>query len=83
MTYTVKQMENAIEEVKREEGEFRSDRSTGDPVRNLSHLRAANALAGAITIIAELAGRLSAAEELLAEARRPESKRRYRAGEEN
>ena len=63
-------MENAIEELKKWEGEFRDDRSTGDPARNLSHLRAANALAGAIVIIAELSGRLSATEELLSAARR-------------
>ena len=60
-------MEDRVEWLKTREADFRAGIG---PVPALSPLAAANTLDEAIGIIAELCGRLSAAEELLSAARR-------------
>ena len=83
MTFSIKQMEDRIAWLKTREAKFREGVDTSKtPLdaenrenlqidASITPLDAANTLDLAIEIIAELAGRLSAAEELLAEARRP------------
>ncbi len=78
-------MEDRIKWLKVREAELRAG---PDPIRaitdhpaaleSLSPLAAANTLDEAILIIAELAGRLSAAEELLEQARKPKTDRNFR-----
>lgn len=67
MPYTLKQMAARIKWLKDRESELRAGAITDHPVAlgSLSPLAAANTLDEALQIIAELAGRLSAAEELL------------------
>jgi hypothetical protein len=83
MTFSIKQMEDRIAWLKTREAKFREgvdttetplDAEKRDDLQidaEITPLDAANTLDLAIEIIAELSGRLSAAEELLANARRP------------
>lgn len=61
MTFSIKDMERRIEWLKARETDLRNG---SGPVASLSPLAAANTLDEAIKIIAELAGRLSASEEI-------------------
>jgi len=72
MPYSIKQMEDRIENLRQRRTELASTFET------CSTLFAVGAIDDALLIIAELAGRLSAAETLLADVRKPKQDRNYR-----